>query len=57
MWPIDFFKNYFYAGFYVTPQIVNQFTAEFGNENTVFIQVDFLEVDIPLAELLLIKKC
>jgi hypothetical protein len=34
---------------------VNQCIAEFGNENTVFIQADFLEVDLPLADLLLFK--
>lgn len=55
MWPTDFFKNYSYVGMDIAPQIVNQCTARYGQENISFVQADFLEADLPMADLLLIK--
>jgi len=55
MWPKNYFDNYDYTGIDITPSVVEMCNREYGNPHIKFIEADFLEIELPQADLLLIK--
>lgn len=55
MWPKNYFDNYDYTGIDITPSVVEMCNRKYSNNHIEFIQADFLEIELPKADLLLIK--
>lgn len=55
MWPEGFFKDYQYFGVDVVSHLSNEMNLVHGNEKTQFLSGDFLEIELPNSDVLLIK--
>ncbi len=55
MWPENFFENYEYIGIDIVNSLSREMTLEHGSSSSTFIGGDYLEMQLPDADLLLIK--
>ena len=55
MWPDRYFSKFDYTGIDITSSVVDNCIRQFGNDHQRFIEADFLEIELPQADLLLIK--
>ena len=55
MWPDKYFSKFEYTGIDITSSVVDNCNRQFGNDHQRFIEADFLESELPQADLLLIK--
>jgi hypothetical protein len=55
MWPAGFFQQYQYFGVDVVSTLSIEMSLIHGNSKTAFISGDFLEMDLPSSDVLLIK--
>lgn len=55
MWPRGYFDKYNYTGVDTAHQIVEECKREFSGDNIKFIEGDFLEIELPKSDVLLIK--